>query len=562
MASKPITSSVVAPIQNKVLASPVTVAQMQATPTISPPVQSSPTTSNFIPVSQTTEAPTQKGGREDVLARLLALTEQQGNKAESQRLLEEETQLKAKEERLNTLNARAVAVDREYELKRRGIMENPEGKLTGALNAELQTLDRKRDEQLADIGIQQAIAQGDVNLANSIIKRKIEAEYEPIKLKIEGLKTYLSLYKEDLTDSEKIILEKSLEAQNQALKNGLTTDAMNQQAQYYAQGIQNGSIDMSQVPQDARGAVLGFMQTNGIVDNKEVQKADKARNTLSQITDVLSSGLGTAVGSGVQRLFGKAFGFVGLGSYEEKKAKVDQLKALLTFENLTQLKGLGAMSDREFETIRASAGALNPNMDEATFIKELQAIQGNLQTALLKSHAVSPDEKAQILTEKMRIENPTASAESIKEAVKKLLPMYMPQSFNSVGGDTDIASLRKAIVAQESQGNYKAINKDSGALGRYQIMPFNLPKLIGMQDTPSNRQLFLNRPDLQDKAFDALMSELKTTYGGDTRKIIAAYYGGRGAASVVGTSAGDRPQGGGKYPSINKYVNQVMSRLT
>lgn len=122
-----------------------------------------------------------------------------------------------------------------------------------------------------------------------------------------------------------------------------------------------------------------------------------------------------------------------------------------------------------------------------------------------------------------------------------------------------VSNLKDAIVSQESQGNYKSVNKDSGALGKYQIMPFNLPGLIGLANTPENRQKFLNSPQLQDKAFNALLTELNTTYNGDVRKVLAAYYGGDDAAKIVGTKAADKPQG--KYPSINQYVNQILNKL-
>lgn len=132
-----------------------------------------------------------------------------------------------------------------------------------------------------------------------------------------------------------------------------------------------------------------------------------------------------------------------------------------------------------------------------------------------------------------------------------------PISFNSVG-NTSASIFKQAIVKQESGGSYTAVNKDSGAMGKYQIMPANMPVLLGMADTPANRQKFINNPVLQDKAFDRLISELGSTYNNDPKKMLAAYYGGPNAAKIVGTKAGDRPQG--KYPSINQYVAQVLAK--
>ncbi len=125
----------------------------------------------------------------------------------------------------------------------------------------------------------------------------------------------------------------------------------------------------------------------------------------------------------------------------------------------------------------------------------------------------------------------------------------------------NIDQLSKALSQQESGNNYSAVNPDSGALGKYQLMPFNLQKYAGLADTPANRAKFLADPALQDAAHMKLLQELNTTYKGDIQKITAAYYGGAKAAAVVGTPEGDKPQmsNGREYPSVNSYVNQVLA---
>lgn len=68
---------------------------------------------------------------------------------------------------------------------------------------------------------------------------------------------------------------------------------------------------------------------------------------------------------------------------------------------------------------------------------------------------------------------------------------------------TDIEALTDAIIQQESNGNYGAINPDSGALGYAQIMPENLPlwsqEALGYEITP---ETFLANPDLQHKIIE------------------------------------------------------------
>jgi cell wall-associated NlpC family hydrolase len=111
----------------------------------------------------------------------------------------------------------------------------------------------------------------------------------------------------------------------------------------------------------------------------------------------------------------------------------------------------------------------------------------------------------------------------------------------------------KSIVGQESGGNYRAVNRDSGALGFAQVMPSNVGawsrEILGYAVTPSQ---FLNSPDLQNAI---VRGKLKKYYD---------QYGARGAASAW--YSGDphladdtRSQNG--YPSIKSYVDQVTARM-
>jgi len=140
----------------------------------------------------------------------------------------------------------------------------------------------------------------------------------------------------------------------------------------------------------------------------------------------------------------------------------------------------------------------------------------------------------------------------------------------STGLKGELSGLANSIVQQESGGSYTAVgqvpagySEADKALGKYQIVPkFHFSK-IGLQNTESDRRKFLNSPQLQDKLFNIILTGLGNQYNNDPAKIAAAYYGGGGGASVVGTPAGDKPQyaGGKEFPSINEYVNSVLSKV-
>lgn len=146
---------------------------------------------------------------------------------------------------------------------------------------------------------------------------------------------------------------------------------------------------------------------------------------------------------------------------------------------------------------------------------------------------------------------------------------------NAIGGltpskisDVGFDAVRNAIFSQESGGNYNAVNKDSGALGKYQIMPKYWFSAVGLNpNSEQDKQKFLQSPQLQDTLFNYILNTNSQKYSGDLQKVIAAYYGGDLAARNIGTAQGDiqgaigangKPTG---YPSVNQYVAQVMNRL-
>lgn len=116
-----------------------------------------------------------------------------------------------------------------------------------------------------------------------------------------------------------------------------------------------------------------------------------------------------------------------------------------------------------------------------------------------------------------------------------------------------------AIAAQESgrTGNiYRKQNRDSGALGKYQIMPANIPSwsrsVLGRSIT--NKQ-FLDSPALQERIARTMLRRYVKKYG--YSGAAAAWYGGPGVARSFASHTASQ----GRYPSIASYVNQIMRRM-
>lgn len=268
------------------------------------------------------------------------------------------------------------------------------------------------------------------------------------------------------------------------------------------------------------------------------------------------------------------------GKSADFENKVNQLKSILTLTVIPQMKGFGVLSDRDIQILQSSATSLNTNMSETGFKQELQRIREKVLQGT-PSFTTGGQQNIQGETDVSRLRSefqrlfPNDSFEQQlqrigPDAIRGILEdqgaTFTSDLSMSQNGST-LDKFKQSIIKQESGGNYKAIGaktKYGEALGKYQIIPqFHFAK-IGLKDTPADKQRFLNSPELQDKLFGIIIDGLVKQYNGDLAKVAAAYYGGGGGASVVGTTAGNKRQviGGREHPSINQYVQSVLSRVS
>ena len=137
------------------------------------------------------------------------------------------------------------------------------------------------------------------------------------------------------------------------------------------------------------------------------------------------------------------------------------------------------------------------------------------------------------------------------------------QGYSSTGGNISggdqLSRLMRAIRGQESGGNYRAINRDSGAMGGYQIMPFNLfggsewdRRALGRD---VSRGEFLGSPAIQDAIAKWQLGNYLRKYGAAGAAV--AWYGGEGSVRNMHSR---RTQTGG-YPSLYAYWNSVLSKM-
>lgn len=113
-----------------------------------------------------------------------------------------------------------------------------------------------------------------------------------------------------------------------------------------------------------------------------------------------------------------------------------------------------------------------------------------------------------------------------------------------------------AIAGQESRGNYNAENGDTGAYGKYQILPSNWPSWaeeagIGA-DAPRT-------PENQEIVARFKLGQYYDKYG--ARGAAIAWYGGEGALNYSEEALNRKQGDNGEYPSINEYADEVLGRM-
>lgn len=132
------------------------------------------------------------------------------------------------------------------------------------------------------------------------------------------------------------------------------------------------------------------------------------------------------------------------------------------------------------------------------------------------------------------------------------------------GASQGFGRFMQAIGKQESGGNYGALNRDSGAMGKYQIMPANILGTGRGWDYEAlgrdiNTAEFLNSPQIQEKIAQYKLQQYYKKYGPAGAAI--AWYAGPGAAQKYASSGYASTGGQGNYPSISGYMKQILQKM-
>jgi hypothetical protein len=132
---------------------------------------------------------------------------------------------------------------------------------------------------------------------------------------------------------------------------------------------------------------------------------------------------------------------------------------------------------------------------------------------------------------------------------------------NQAGG---FQKFMNAISQQESGGNYGAINRSSGALGKYQVMPSNILGVHKGWDwevlgRDINTADYINNPQIQEQIASGKLKQYYNAYGPAGAAI--AWYAGPGAAQKYVQSGKASTGSQGAFPTVSGYMQSILKRM-
>ena len=150
----------------------------------------------------------------------------------------------------------------------------------------------------------------------------------------------------------------------------------------YIKGIQDGTYKPSDIPNEYQDAVAqGITQT-------DKPQSEISKQAIGVIDELLAN-------PKLDRIFGPVDQFVGgiFGDAALAKNKYNQLKGLLSLDNIKYLKGTGAISDAEQRLLANAASALGRNLGNAQARTTLENLKRDLNSLNTVGETLEPDEE-------------------------------------------------------------------------------------------------------------------------------------------------------------------------
>lgn len=336
----------------------------------------------------------------------------------------------------------------------------------------------------------------------------------------------------------------------------------------YEQNVVTGQLREPQVPVNQK--VVD--EANAIIDDK-IKLLDEIENL---------SALDAVVGPNAFARWDLPFRE---GARNQVKGAVDQLISNETMNKLLELKRqggtLGSITEKELEILQNAATRIksweDPNdpghyiVSEKAFKEELNRLR---DSANRLKESLNRSSQPQMRTiDDLYI---SSTPEQRQEIEKLLTEGYQPQEvlealgFNgesqtSLNGGSEVQKIANAIGQFETGGNYTKRGpvvssgryKGERALGKYQIMPGNLPQwskeALGRVVT---EQEFMNSPAIQDAIAQFQMAKILRQHG-TLENVVSVWFSGR-PLSQAGNAKDDL---GTTVPSYVKNVRSIYNNF-
>ena len=213
-------------------------------------------------------------------------------------------------------------------------------------------------------------------------------------------------------------------------------------------------------------------------------------------------------------------------------------------------------------TIKVSRQTLEPPSPEQRLASRQAAAatnQGALE-AMFGGYSTDPSSylaKAEQLNfQANQIQNRAAQTRLQRSIPRTVLSTQINESgqASASGAKGKFGAFLRAIAGKESGGNYGAVNHSSGALGKYQIMPGNIPSWSKQALGHSvSAQQFLHSPQLQEQIAQYQLRNYFNKYG--AAGAASAWYSGNPNAWKNSYAKQ------GAYPSIHAYVMSILNAM-
>lgn len=188
------------------------------------PLASTVGTYTEMATTATAAAPAVNPTRQAFQDRLLGIMETTRGKGDETNQLNQRYGIDDKEFKVTQLNNEMSAAERAYIKRKAEVEKNAKGKFGGALDQDLARMEREYLGEQADRAILLEAANGNLDTANRIITRTVDAKYKPLEAELAQLQVMFNFYQNDMTEGEKVAAQAAIKEKQDTIAYGRDRD--------------------------------------------------------------------------------------------------------------------------------------------------------------------------------------------------------------------------------------------------------------------------------------------------------------------------------------------------